>query len=304
MFVNKDYLDRMGKVIGKFNNFTDGSNNYCWLVFVNSSDRDLKPHCHVVYAKNDEKTIFYTRVRLDKAEYFSDEDKFLPKNILIDFNSFMKAKHHIYNGTNFEFARYVWNNIMNVKFEITIKEQCNYNSMNFSDNCMWLEPQYYGYLFESSKPAKDWNIDLRELTEEETGLATSIWLDNTEQFQKNKLMPIVIVAPSTWLPEWPSCLIPVSISENPKILISVDLFKAKNELKAEYWNAIFDFIYKNCDLLLAHWNGTLENDSDIIHLIKKSQYTGEPVHFSDTEIKFPEFQYQIEGQINLFADEE
>ena len=117
---------------------------------------------------------------------------------------------------------------------------------------------------------------------EETGLPyVALWL-NRFGFGGT---PVVIVSPPVYYPD----IIPVTISETPKILMPNYLFQVKNKFSTELWNAIFEFISDNCDLLLAHWNGTLEDDLEILHLIKKSQYMG----YDD-----------IDGQISLFADEE
>jgi len=147
---------------------------------------------------------------------------------------------------------------------------------------LWDEPQDYSYLFELEKePPEDWGFDVRKLTPKETNLPVTIWLDDTMQYRKYKYeTPLVIVSSDCgdFDIDLIVRLIPVTISKNPKILIPDELFQAKNELSAESWNAIFEFVSNNCDLLLAHWNGTIENDLDVFKLIKKSQYTGYTVN--------------------------
>ena len=132
-----------------------------------------------------------------------------------------------------------------------------------NDNYLWDKPQDYSYLFELEKePPEDWDFDMFKLMPKDTNLSSMIYLDDTMQFRKNKFdTPIVIVScaePGGFAIDDIIRLIPVSISENPQILISDELFQAKNELSKESWIEILKFISRNHDILLAHWHGTLE----------------------------------------------
>ena len=131
------------------------------------------------------------------------------------------------------------------------------------DDYLWDKPQDYSYLWELDKePPEDWGFDMFKLGSNNTNLVSTIYLDDSMQFRTNKYeTPIVIVSCATQGRFWVDDiihLIPVSISEKPQILISDELFQAKNELSKESWIEILKFISRNNDILLAHWHGTLE----------------------------------------------
>jgi hypothetical protein len=133
------------------------------------------------------------------------------------------------------------------------------------DNDLWDKPQDYSYMWELEKePPEDWGFDMRKLTPKQTNLPTTIWIDDTMQFRKEKFSPPIVIVSchnhGDFDVDYIIRHIPVTISETPKILIPDELFKSKNELSAEQCDNIFKFISRNRDILLAHWNGTLEKD--------------------------------------------
>jgi len=65
--------------------------------------------------------------------------------------------------------------------------------------------------------------------------------------------PMVVVDGFKGWRSW-NHLVPVSISETPKILISDELLKKRSNLTNDEWNIILEYISKNHEILLAQWN--------------------------------------------------
>ena len=53
---------------------------------------------------------------------------------------------------------------------------------------------------------------------------------------------------------WWNCMVPVSIAEDPKILISDELLEKRSNMTKDEWDKILRFISINHELLLALWD--------------------------------------------------
>jgi hypothetical protein len=101
--------------------------------------------------------------------------------------------------------------------------------------------------------------DYKELYEmanyrkDESKLAYNLWFDEEGENREN-----IHVIPRVKIEVEGRQLIPVSVSEQPEILLKGNKLKAAEMLlKGSGRKQIFDFISRNYKLILSHWNGVI-----------------------------------------------
>lgn len=95
-------------------------------------------------------------------------------------------------------------------------------------------------------------------------LPANVWVDEMGAARQNKRsLPRVKVQKDKSTRPNMSKLIPVSISDDPKILIK----NYESELSSSEWKEIFDFIKDFKEILLDHWYGRLSTPELIRTLI-------------------------------------
>lgn len=97
-------------------------------------------------------------------------------------------------------------------------------------------------------------FEMAQLTPKETGLPYSVWF---EEFEVHRNHPQRKPRVKIGMPN--GDFIPVSIEENPKILLgSIQLAKADKEFNGEEKKKMFEFISQNRDSMLKHWNDEID----------------------------------------------
>jgi hypothetical protein len=105
---------------------------------------------------------------------------------------------------------------------------------------------------------------------EDSGLPYDLWFDDVgkDRFNKHKAPRVKVELPNR-------DLLPLSIEEEPKLLLKgVPLAKAEKELQEideSKMKRIHDFIFKNHQLILHHWNGEID-DFDLVNNLQTDFY--------------------------------
>lgn len=149
-YVDRDYIRAMAMPIA--NNYDTEPNI---RVFVNEDDHDHEPHFHVQVGKlinGKWKAEYETRIRLDKAEYYSSskKDKRLPYEILEWIDSEMSRLNgrKLYNAdlSNWEVSCLLWNSSYTNKQFTPPNEQPDYSSLQIDDDVTASSDIYYSDL--------------------------------------------------------------------------------------------------------------------------------------------------------------
>jgi hypothetical protein len=107
-------------------------------------------------------------------------------------------------------------------------------------------------------------FEMAHFQSRDSGLQHSLWFDEVNQYRTNKInTPRVKIGLDN------GNLIPVSIEEQPGILLKgIQLAKAEDELKGKPKEEMFNFISKNREVILQHWNGEIDSIDLFSKLLK------------------------------------
>jgi hypothetical protein len=96
----------------------------------------------------------------------------------------------------------------------------------------------------------------------DSGLPYGIWFDEVNEYRTDKInTPRVKIGLDN------GNLSPVSIEKQPRIVLKgTQLEKAENELKGKPKEEMFNFISKNREVILQHWNGNIDTVELFNHL--------------------------------------
>jgi len=134
------------------------------------------------------------------------------------------------------------------------------------DRDIWMDSYWereYAFLFRAYKledfqRTDDFGFGWEHLCYKEINVPTELWIYDGSYLDFSSRIPFVIVfglKHTVFYERDHSKMIPVSISENPKPMITKDLFDERTNMSSEDWDIIYDFIQLNCNELLDYWNG-------------------------------------------------
>jgi len=105
------------------------------------------------------------------------------------------------------------------------------------------------------------------LRQKDTGLPMIIWCPTQAGIQHQK--PYIKVALDIGIKIFPKDAVSISIETEPKYLRSIKGHKKGEVLGGSWFNPVKDFIVKNYDLLLAHWDNSV-GDKEFANRIEKN----------------------------------
>ena len=97
-------------------------------------------------------------------------------------------------------------------------------------------------------------IEMALLRKSKTGLPVNIWIDEMGSARNVKHNIPRLKIQNDYNSNRTDNTLSIEISENPKILSGMQNIKDKD------MNIIYDFIKRNLDLLLKHWNEEIDTD--------------------------------------------
>ena len=106
-----------------------------------------------------------------------------------------------------------------------------------------------------------------KLMKEDTGLPMVIWCPRDEMGIQHQ-QPYIAVALNNSNRFVPQDSLSISIEKEPKYFKSIKGYKRGEVIGGSWFNPVKDFILKNYDLLLSHWNESI-SDGQFLNRIEK-----------------------------------